>query len=82
MTTSGQICKRSYTILQYILQYGSAVLQYIAIHFLPYCFTPRNNGQPIESRMISVAMTINYPQVEIRPASDGTSHTLFSSLAR
>ena len=29
-----------YSILQYVLQYGSAVLQYISIRFLPYCFTP------------------------------------------
>ena len=31
-------------ILQYILQYGLAVLQYIAIDFLPYHFTPTNLG--------------------------------------
>ena len=29
-----------YNILQYVLQYGSAILQCIAIRFLPYCFTP------------------------------------------
>ena len=29
-----------YSILQFILQYGSSVLQYIAIHFFAVCFTP------------------------------------------
>ena len=29
-----------HSILQYVLQYGFAVLQYIAICFLPYCCTP------------------------------------------
>ena len=29
------------SILQYVLQYGSAILQYIAIRLLPYCFTPK-----------------------------------------
>ena len=28
-----------HSILQYVLQYGFAVLQYIAICFLPYCCT-------------------------------------------
>ena len=36
-----------YSILQYILQYGSAVLQFIAMRFLPYCFTPRCNVNAI-----------------------------------
>ena len=31
-----------HSILQYVLQYGFAVLQYIAIRFLPYCCTPSN----------------------------------------
>ena len=31
-----------YSILQYVLQYGSAVLQYIAIRFV-YCFAPNSN---------------------------------------
>ena len=30
-----------HSILQYVLQYGFAVLQYIAIRFLPYCCTPK-----------------------------------------
>ena len=29
-----------HSILQYVLQYGFDVLQYIAIRFLPYCCTP------------------------------------------
>ena len=29
-----------HSILQYVLQYGFAILQYIAIRFLPYCCTP------------------------------------------
>ena len=34
-----------HSILQYVLQYGFAVLQYIAIRFLPYCGTPINVRQ-------------------------------------
>ena len=42
---NGHLCHMSigiveHSILQYVLQYGFAVLQYIAIHFLPYCCTP------------------------------------------
>ena len=42
---NGQVCHMSvgiveHSILQYVLQYGFAVLQYIAIRFLPYCCTP------------------------------------------
>ena len=42
---NGQVCHMSagiveHSILQYVLQYGSAILQYIAICFLPYCCTP------------------------------------------
>ena len=29
-----------HSIFQYVLQYGFAILQYIAICFLPYCCTP------------------------------------------
>ena len=31
------------SILQYVLQYGFAILQYIAIRFLLYCCTPTND---------------------------------------
>ena len=32
-----------HSIFQYVLQYGFAILQYIAIRFLPYCCTPRQH---------------------------------------
>ena len=33
-----------HSIFQYVLQYGFAILQYIAIRFLPYCCTPTRHG--------------------------------------
>ena len=49
MASSGQIMQNvsKYGILQYVLQYGSAVLQYcnMVILFLPYCFTTYENIQ-------------------------------------
>ena len=49
---NGQVCHMSvgiveHSILQYVLQYGFAVLQYIAIRFLPYCCTPIENKENI-----------------------------------
>ena len=42
---NGQVCHMSvgiveHSIFQYVLLYGFAILQYIAIRFLPYCCTP------------------------------------------
>ena len=45
------------SILQYVLQYGSAVLQHIAICFSPYCFTPTKRTVFILDRVQSCGKT-------------------------
>ena len=45
---NGQVCHLSvgiveHSIFQYVLQYGFAILQYIAIRFLLYCCTPNDD---------------------------------------